>query len=76
MVEKKLNEKDEKQFDEKDEKELLKHDEKVKQQDMLSSIAWAAILIWTGIVFLCVNMEWFDMCFAEAVSSRGSCPGT
>jgi len=60
MAEKKYNEKDEKQFDEKDEKELLKHDEKVEQRDALSSIVWAAILIWVGIAFLSVNMGWFD----------------
>ena len=60
MADKKYNEKDEKQFDEKDEKELLKHDEKIEQHDTLSSIVWAAILIWAGIAFLSVNMGWFD----------------
>jgi len=51
---------DEKQYDEKDEKELEKHDEKVEENDKLSSITWAFILIWAGIVFLAINMGWFD----------------
>jgi len=51
---------DEKQYDEKDEKELEKHDEKVEENDKLSSITWAFILIWAGIVFLATNMGWFD----------------
>ncbi len=60
MAEKEYGEKDEKQFDEKDEKELLKHDEKVEQRDALSSIVWAAILIWAGLVFLAVNLGWME----------------
>lgn len=60
MAEKNVNEKDEKQMDEKDEKELLKHDEKVEERDTLSSIVWAAILIWAGLVFLAVNSGWLD----------------
>ena len=60
MTEKNLNEKDEKQVNEKDEKELLKHDEKVEQRDTLSSIVWAFILIWAGLVFLAVNTGWLD----------------
>lgn len=51
---------DEKQFEEKDEKELKKHDEKVEENDMLSSISWAFILIWAGLVFLASNMGWFE----------------
>jgi hypothetical protein len=51
---------DEKNFDEKDEKEVLKHDEKVEENDRLSSIAWAFILMWAGLVFLAQNMGWFD----------------
>ena len=54
-------EKEEKQFDEKDEKEVLKHDEKVEQQDQLSSVTWALILIWAGLAFLSVNLGWFDV---------------
>jgi hypothetical protein len=51
---------DEKQYDEKDEKELEKHDEKVEERDMLSSITWAFILIWAGLVFLATNLGWFN----------------
>ena len=60
MTEKNMNEKDEKQMDEKDEKELLKHDEKVEERDTLSSVVWAFILIWAGLVFLAVNSGWLD----------------
>ena len=49
---------DEKQFEEKDEKEMMKHDEKVEENDRLSSITWAFILIWAGFVFLANNMGW------------------
>ena len=52
---------DEMKFEEKDEKEMMKHDEKVEQQDMLSSIAWACMLIWAGLVFLASNLGWFEM---------------
>ena len=70
MAEKRYNEKDEKQFDEKDEKELLKHDEKIEQNDTLSSIVWAAILIWAGIAFLSVNMGWFDAILGSSFFTR------
>jgi len=53
--EKKIDEKDEK-----DEKELLKHDEKTEENDVLSTAAWAFILIWAGVVFLASNMGWFE----------------
>lgn len=61
MTKKDFHEKDEKQYDEKDEKELLKHDEKIEQRDVLSSIIWAAMLIWAGLVFLAVNLGWMDV---------------
>lgn len=51
---------EEKQFDEKDEKELKKHDEKTEENDLLSSLAWAFILIWAGLVFLASNLGWFE----------------
>ena len=51
---------DDKQYDEKEEKEMQKHDEKVEERDMLSSITWAFILIWAGLVFLATNLGWFD----------------
>jgi len=59
--------KDKKKFDEKDEKELHKHDEKVEERDLLSSIVWAAILIWAGIVFLAVNMGWLERILAGGI---------
>jgi len=70
MAEKNVNEKDEKQMDEKNEKELLKHDEKVEERDMLSSIVWAAILIWAGLVFLAVNTGWLDRVLASGVIAQ------
>ena len=51
-------------MDEKDEKELLKHDEKVEERDTLSSVVWASILIWAGLVFLAVNSGWLDRVLA------------
>lgn len=53
---------EEKNYEEKDEKEMMKHDEKVEQNDKLSSIVWAFILMWAGFVFLAANMGWFAMC--------------
>jgi hypothetical protein len=50
---------DEKQVEEKDEKELEKHDEKTEEHDLLSSLAWAFIFIWAGLVFLASNLGWF-----------------
>lgn len=50
---------EDKQFEEKDEKELQKHDEKVEENDVLSTIVWAFILIWAGLVFLASNLGWF-----------------
>jgi hypothetical protein len=49
-----------KQKDEKDEKEVQKHDEKVEERDTLSTITWAAILIWAGVAFLAVNQGWIE----------------
>ena len=51
---------DEMNFEEKDEKEVMKHDEKVEENDRLSSITWAFILMWAGLVFLANNMGWFS----------------
>ena len=51
---------DEMNFEEKDEKEVMKHDEKVESNDKLSSITWAFILMWAGLVFLANNMGWFS----------------
>jgi len=49
-----------KPIDEKDEKEVRKHDEKVEERDPLSTITWAAILIWAGVVFLAINQKWLE----------------
>lgn len=50
---------EDKNYEEKDEKELYKHDEKVEENDALSSVVWAFILIWAGLVFLASNLGWF-----------------
>ena len=52
---------DEIKFEEKDEKEMMKHDEKVEENDRLSSITWAFILMWAGLVFLADNLGWFPL---------------
>ena len=65
MAEKKYEEKDEK-----DEKELLKHDEKIEERDALSSVIWAAILIWEGLVFLAVNTGWLDTFLSTGFFAR------
>ncbi|HEY60237.1 MAG TPA: hypothetical protein G4N92_06090 [Anaerolineae bacterium] len=51
---------DDKEFDEKDEKELNKHDEKVEERDVLSTVVWAAILIWAGLTFLAAQRGWLE----------------
>lgn len=58
MADKDFDDKDEKQFDEKNEKEMMKHDEKVEERDLLSTVVWAAILIWAGFAFLAANQGW------------------
>jgi len=70
MAEFQRQEKDEKQYDEKDEKELQKYDEKVEERDLLSSVVWAAILIWTGLVFLAVNLGWLDLILSGGLLGR------
>ena len=56
MTEEQLSEKDEKE-PQRGEKEEKSWDEKWRR-DPLGSIAWAAILIWAGIVFLAENLDW------------------
>jgi hypothetical protein len=70
MPGKNIDEKDEKQMDEKDEKEVMKHDEKTEERDVLSSIVWAAILIWAGLVFLAVNSGWLDRIMAAGFLAK------
>ncbi len=65
-----LDEKNEKHYEEKDEKELYKHDEKVEQRDTLSSITWAAMLIWAGLVFLAANTGWLDTIITHILMAR------
>jgi hypothetical protein len=45
--------------EEKQEKETEKHDEK-GHNDPLSSLIWALILIWAGLVFLADNLGWLS----------------
>lgn len=65
-----LDEKNEKHYEEKDEKELYKHDEKVEQRDTLSSITWAVMLIWAGLVFLAANTGWLDTIITHSFIAR------
>jgi hypothetical protein len=50
---------EEQEIYEKDEKEMMKHDEKTEENDLLSSVSWALILIWAGVVFLASNLGLF-----------------
>jgi hypothetical protein len=50
-------------YDEKSEEKYEKEDEKQEEKhnrDPLSSLAWALILIWAGLVFLANNLGWLD----------------
>ncbi len=50
-------------FDEKTEEKYEKEDEKFEEKhsrDPLSSLVWALILIWAGLVFLASNLGWLD----------------
>jgi hypothetical protein len=50
---------EEKKVDEKQEEEIHHHDEEIDRHDILSTVTWAMILIWAGLVFLASNMGWF-----------------
>jgi hypothetical protein len=58
-----------------DEKEMEKKDEKAPEEkwrrDPLSSIVWACILIWAGLVFLASNLGWLDAIVSEGEAITG-----
>lgn len=58
-----------------DEKEMEKKDEKAPEEkwrrDPLSSIVWACILIWAGLVFLASNLGWLDAIVSEGEEITG-----
>jgi hypothetical protein len=49
-----------------DEKTIEKHD-----RDILSSLAWALILIWAGLVFLAANLGWLDQINVQPALPEG-----
>jgi uncharacterized membrane protein YjjP (DUF1212 family) len=61
MSEPRRDEKDEKKQDEKEEEKRGEKEEKSREEkwrrDPLSAIAWAAILIWAGVVFLVDSLQ-------------------
>jgi len=60
------DEKTEEKFEKEDEKQREKHD-----QDPLSSLAWALILIWAGLVYLANNLGWLDQIQIQQVLPEG-----
>lgn len=60
------DEKTEEKFEKEDEKQEEKHN-----QDPLSSLAWALILIWAGLVFLASNLGWLDQIQVQYVLPEG-----
>lgn len=59
------------EFEEKTQEKYEKEDEKQEEkhnQDPLSSLVWALILIWAGLVFLASNLGWLDQIRAEAIT--------
>lgn len=60
----------EEKSEEKYEKEDEKHDEK-HDRDPLSSITWAFILIWAGLVFLASNLGWLDQIQFQQLEIEG-----
>jgi len=75
MAGKSRDEKSEKQFNEKNENELRKHDEKVEPRDALSSVIWAVILVWAGLVFLAANSGWLEQFLNGDILTRYLPPG-
>jgi len=60
---------EEQEIYEKEEKEMMKHNEKTEENDLLSSVSWALILIWAGVVFLASNLGLFAQYGLEVDSS-------
>ena len=61
-------------YDEKAEEKYEKEDEKVEEkhhQDPLSSLVWALILIWAGLVFLASNLGWLDQIPVQQFAIEG-----
>lgn len=61
-------------YDEKTEEKLEKEDEKQEEkhnQDPLSSLIWALILIWAGLVFLAANLGWLDQIKTQPLGIEG-----
>lgn len=61
-------------YDEKSEEKYEKEDEKHEEKfnrDPLSSIAWALILIWAGLVFLAQNLGWLDQIQFQQLEIEG-----
>ena len=58
-----------------DEKEMEKQEEKAPEEkwrrDPLSSIVWACIFIWAGLVFLASNLGWLDTIITESEDITG-----
>jgi hypothetical protein len=58
-----------------DEKEMEKKDEKAPEEkwrrDPLSSIVWACILIWAGLIFLASNLGWLDTIVSQTQEITG-----
>jgi len=59
-------EKAEEKYEKEDEKHVEKHD-----QDPLSSLTWALILIWAGLVFLASNLGWLDQIKSQPLGIEG-----
>lgn len=64
MADEKFDEKDKEKRDEKSPEE--KSWEEKWQRDPVSSVAWAVILIWAGLVFLAENLGWLNRLPARA----------
>jgi hypothetical protein len=61
-------------YDEKTEEKVEKEDEKYEEKherDPLSSLTWALILIWAGLVFLASNLGWLDQIQVQQALPEG-----